>query len=151
MTFRFDGGLRLQSKAGAVAGLALWSAACTSPTPPPSVAIGNDDLHRCIKAASVDLVRLDGGQAPKIDPTLLVRYYPDRAARMTRQGSATYDCRLEAAGSVCRAVEVDPAGMGFDYVPLAKLVTPAVGETMRLRLTFRILETEPCRVQYAPA
>jgi len=35
---------------------------------------------------------------------------------MTRQGSAIYDCRLEAAGSVCTAVEVDPAGAEYQQI-----------------------------------
>lgn len=149
MTFRPNDRFAPLSKAGCVLGLALWGAACVSP-PPPVASVG-DDIHQCIKTASVDLARLNPGQAPKVDPALLLRYYPDRAARMMEQGSAIYDCRLDAVGTVCTAVQVDPVGMGFEDVRLARLVAPAPGETMRLRLTFKILETEHCRVQYAPA
>ncbi|SFK08944.1 hypothetical protein [Caulobacter sp. UNC279MFTsu5.1] len=151
MTFRLDDRFARPDKAAGVLGLTLWAAACAAPSPPPPVATANDDTHQCIKTALVDLVRLDPGQAPKIDPGLLRRYYPDRAARMMEQGSAIYDCRLDAVGTVCTAAQVDPAGVGFEHVPLARLVTPAPGETMRLRLTFKILETERCRVQYASA
>jgi len=135
-----------------VLSMALCGAACASPPPASApVASAGDDIRQCVKTVSVDLARLDPGQPPQIDPALLRSYYPDRAARMMEEGSAIYDCRLDGVGTVCATVQADPANIGFEQVPLAKLVAPAAGETMRLRLTFKILEMEQCRVQYAPA
>lgn len=53
-------------------------------------------------------------------PSEFARFYPDRAARMNQEGSATITCAVTASGSLtgCRLVRETPADFGFGSATL---------------------------------
>ena len=130
-------------------GLTLFLAGCADP--PSSRLVAGGDNRQCIVKAEVTLARLDDGTAPVVDPARLLSLYPDRAQRMMVEGVATYACRREAERTLCVSEGAEPLGVSFEHLDqrLADLLTPANGQTLRLRLTFKILEKGECRFQVA--
>ena len=96
---------------------------------------------------AVDLVRFDAGPSPATTPDLVKVLYPDRAMRMQVDGVATYVCARGVGAATCALERVAPAGYGFEYVGdrLAAVVTPSDGQTVRVRVEFRVVERSDCR------
>jgi len=83
----------------------------------------------------------------------LARYYPERAARLEKEGRATVLCRVDARGRLqdCKILDESPEGYGFGDATL-KLVgsfrmrpqtrdgVPVDGGTVRIPMVYRLPE-----------
>jgi hypothetical protein len=115
----------------------------------PLALAAQSDNFKCDTKVEVAAVSLDHEAAPQLDPARLLSLYPDRARRMQLDGGATYVCGRETGRTSCVVAEVSPKDVGFEDLgsPLAALVTQADGQTLRLGLTFKVLEKGECRPQ----
>lgn len=95
---------------------------------------------------AVKVARLDAGAAPAMEIEATKALYPDRAARMQQEGEAVYACKRTDLTVACTPEQAVPSGYGFEYVgpKLADVVSPADGQTFRVRLQFRVGDTIEC-------
>ncbi len=84
----------------------------------------------------------------------MARYYPDRAQRLEKTGSAVISCKVTAKGTLssCNVLSEDPSGYGFgdaavklaiagfQMKPQTQDGTPVEGGTWTTKISFRLAD-----------
>lgn len=94
--------------------------------------------------------------ARKPNGEALARFYPDRATRLEREGSATIQCIVDAGGllTACEIIAESPRDFGFGEAalkmsrlfklkPLTRDGQPVAGASVRIPLVFRLPDPGP--------